>query len=748
MGRNEGAGTTKTQASMAIEASEIAMFRRSTIYSTRGVLAAGFGGFLNQTQRDRLFRALRRFFAATWSIYPSVTRGALEFDNSAEARRAIKVRDRSDITNLSKLVRDDVIVPLHGEPWVYDPDNGATPDDLDIIAAPSVGNLIRRRGTPLSLFEVDRTIDTEGGATVHVAAQEWAEYLAAKSVDGSLPAGTLKFDQRVAVTTPNDKVSRFKIAGSSMRGTNLLGGAGNTDGIFSFNMPNNVGGEIGFIHFDQLTCSAGAAGAGDGIYVERGGTNAGGERTCLFTHVRVQGGENTYFNTGIKLRGRATRPLIQNVWAIGALNSDLEGSPVTIASFTTGTPGIINLPGGHGIVTGDTVLYNNGGGTTPTGLSNNSNYIASITGNECRLAVDGKNLALGTFIALSTTGSGSSHTLRAESRGTNDLRHAMTAGIDVGDVHSPEISNIYAQRCKAGILSFGSAGEGFTLDRFTITNCMVGLVLARSGLPNIYISNGHVNARDCGLFLNNLGRTFVENVDLRINSSRNYTGTPQCRVLTKNMNDFSLRGCTGENENGASDLQVFRIDSANNDPYGYASLFGFTYGTDTSRGAVRNIRFDDVSVQWADKIAYFNDGGFSLPNRNAITNIRCMQNTVITSTDAFEGMTRDNWTITFANERAVFYVQNNVNRDLDPMERGAIFEQGPNINAARTYTILSNRAGPGVAVTIIRRDAGAGVLTIAQSIGSDIGTLNAGQWLRAVYKDATTRFQLEARGNL
>lgn len=65
---------------------------------------------------------------------------------------------------------------------------------------------------------------------------------------------------------------------------------------------------------------------------------------------------------------------------------------------------------GHGLVTGDTVLYNNGGGTTIGALVNNSTYyVIRADADNFKLASSLANAQAGTAIAI-TAGSGTNHT--------------------------------------------------------------------------------------------------------------------------------------------------------------------------------------------------------------------------------------------------------------------------------------------------------------------------------------------------
>jgi hypothetical protein len=65
----------------------------------------------------------------------------------------------------------------------------------------------------------------------------------------------------------------------------------------------------------------------------------------------------------------------------------------------------------HRLVTGDAVVYNNGGGTSVSGLtSNNTYYVIKVDNNNIQLASSLLNAQNGTYITI-TTGSGTDHTL-------------------------------------------------------------------------------------------------------------------------------------------------------------------------------------------------------------------------------------------------------------------------------------------------------------------------------------------------
>lgn len=67
---------------------------------------------------------------------------------------------------------------------------------------------------------------------------------------------------------------------------------------------------------------------------------------------------------------------------------------------------------GHTFETGDQVLYNTGGGTPPTGLTNNTvYYVIKIDSNTLRLATSLSNAESGNYVTISAIGSGTAHKL-------------------------------------------------------------------------------------------------------------------------------------------------------------------------------------------------------------------------------------------------------------------------------------------------------------------------------------------------
>jgi hypothetical protein len=73
----------------------------------------------------------------------------------------------------------------------------------------------------------------------------------------------------------------------------------------------------------------------------------------------------------------------------------------------------------HGFVTGQRVLYSNGGGTAPTGLTNATNYfVIKVTNNTLKLATTLVNAMAGTAINITAVGLGTAHTLTASSFST------------------------------------------------------------------------------------------------------------------------------------------------------------------------------------------------------------------------------------------------------------------------------------------------------------------------------------------
>ena len=70
----------------------------------------------------------------------------------------------------------------------------------------------------------------------------------------------------------------------------------------------------------------------------------------------------------------------------------------------------------HGFVTGQQVVYSNGGGTAPTGLSNATNYfVIKIDANTFKLASTLPNSFAGTAINITAAGVGAGHTLTSSS---------------------------------------------------------------------------------------------------------------------------------------------------------------------------------------------------------------------------------------------------------------------------------------------------------------------------------------------
>lgn len=82
---------------------------------------------------------------------------------------------------------------------------------------------------------------------------------------------------------------------------------------------------------------------------------------------------------------------------------------------------------GHTFETGDQVLYNAGGGIEPSGLSNNFvYYVIKIDANNLRLATSLANAELGTYVSITSIGSGSAHKL--SSTGTTATVATNSAG--------------------------------------------------------------------------------------------------------------------------------------------------------------------------------------------------------------------------------------------------------------------------------------------------------------------------------
>lgn len=105
----------------------------------------------------------------------------------------------------------------------------------------------------------------------------------------------------------------------------------------------------------------------------------------------------------------------------------------------------------HGFATGDRVLYLNGGGTAPTGLTSNTAYfVISANENAVKLATTLANALAGTAIDLSGVGAGSAHTLQKAPSAifvdTNEA--AVVSNRNVG-LHTPGW-NLYETRTDSG----------------------------------------------------------------------------------------------------------------------------------------------------------------------------------------------------------------------------------------------------------------------------------------------------------
>ena len=127
---------------------------------------------------------------------------------------------------------------------------------------------------------------------------------------------------------------------------------------------------------------------------------------------------NAYVSSGLTVTsGSTTAYLLGSATdASGARNKTFDGA-TAVAPATDQ----ITLTA-HGVTTGEPCFYNNGGGTTIPGLTNDTNYFAIVVdANTIKLATNGPNAAAGTAIDITADGAGASHRLTFYTGNTGTL---------------------------------------------------------------------------------------------------------------------------------------------------------------------------------------------------------------------------------------------------------------------------------------------------------------------------------------
>lgn len=111
---------------------------------------------------------------------------------------------------------------------------------------------------------------------------------------------------------------------------------------------------------------------------------------------------------------------------------------------------------GHALVTGEKVLYSNGGGTTVVGLTNSTNYyVIKVDANTVKLATTAANALAGTAIAISD-GVGAAHTLTPVIAATFLSQNGASASVKVlVPAAIPTLGPLLADTVVAGA-SFGA----------------------------------------------------------------------------------------------------------------------------------------------------------------------------------------------------------------------------------------------------------------------------------------------------
>jgi hypothetical protein len=116
---------------------------------------------------------------------------------------------------------------------------------------------------------------------------------------------------------------------------------------------------------------------------------------------------------------------------------------------------------GHRLVTGDAVVYNNGGGTSIGGLtSTNTYYVIKVNDDSFRLATSAINATNGTYINL-TDGIGSAHTLTLTSGNATATAILGTGGEIVG--YSIDDAGIGYTNANIEIVDSSGSGSGAVL---------------------------------------------------------------------------------------------------------------------------------------------------------------------------------------------------------------------------------------------------------------------------------------------
>ena len=137
-------------------------------------------------------------------------------------------------------------------------------------------------------------------------------------------------------------------------------------------------------------------------------------------------------------------------------------NPATKMNLTANT---IDLGVGHGLKTGDAVVYSKGSGTGAAaigGLEDGTTYyvIAVGTTGTIKLATTAANATAGTAIDLTTAGTGTSHTLTAGTKGTGSAPEAPPAETSSGGI---------SVAAAVGINLAGSSARAYIPDSGIIT---------------------------------------------------------------------------------------------------------------------------------------------------------------------------------------------------------------------------------------------------------------------------------------
>jgi hypothetical protein len=571
---------------------------------------------------------------------------------------------------------------------------------------------------------------------VSTAYQEWLTYVLDKQIVGEVPPGDWLLNNRLEYHQ-DTQIRRFAIRGQGFQTARFIAAESNTAGCISIELATS-GSETSFGHFSDLWFMARGEGNGTALRytIPTGVPSAHQNRSVIAERIRVYSGRNIqkWFNTGLDF-ARLSRPLILGARVFGVHGSMPTKAPVGV-TFTTGTPGVVNFSGSPFLPYSEVTF--NTTGTPPTGLTNGGvYYVVNPTATTCNLATSPTNGALGTLIALSTTGSGT-HTLTENDYSASGMLHKMGKAINLDGCYNFDLRYGHVGGSTIGISAIGNVEEGGHLHQFNIVGPRVGLLWHRnSPQPTLRLVSNHCGYTDIGYYLGGIRRFHMVGCDFGNQSPVISSADPAIDVLIKGADSGTVSHIT-YGGTGRIDRVNFVFDASDKDWHDLGATYGFT----PLQSSTRDIRVQMNVGATAGQVIRLVPHTLGASMQRIHLTADALQFATLLNANPFQDP-NGNLTVAADTKDIVEYRAGVASFTLDVktqaqtiIQLGDIPSGGRTITlpTAASATIANPRAWNGYTLTVTRRDVGSGALNLTPSGGSPVAVINAGETKAVVYR--------------